>query len=96
MQVFVDEASQEASPEASQETRVVGLKSLGALVDATVQYIDGMAREGVPVDRIFGYGAGEQGGSVTFLKMLADRSIKKRSLSPRSPQRNGIAEKPIQ
>lgn len=53
------------------------LKSLDAVVDATIQYdIDEVARKRVAVKRICGDGAGKLGRSVKFLKMLAEKDIK--------------------
>lgn len=54
-QVFVDGASR--------EERVIGLKSCHAVIDATIQYIDGMTREGVAVKCISSGRAGELGRS---------------------------------
>lgn len=50
--------------EASPKKRVPGLRSRDAVVDATVQYIDEMAREGVAVKTFPGDGAGKVGRSV--------------------------------
>lgn len=48
------------------------------------------------VNCIRGDGAGEFWRSVELVKMLADRSITRRSAAPRTPQSNGIAERAIQ
>lgn len=61
---------------AGREKRVAELKSRDAVVDAAVQYIDGMAQDGVAVKRISSNGVGEMGRSVKFMRMLAERGIK--------------------
>ena len=87
-QVFVDEATR--------DKRVVGLKTRDAATDATANYIDEMAREGLAVKCISGDGAGELGRSGKFQRMLANRGVRWRSSPPRTPQSNGIAERAIQ
>lgn len=52
---------QDFNDEASQEKRLVKLKSRDALVDATARYVDNMARGGVALKYISSDGAGELG-----------------------------------
>ena len=81
--------------EATRDKLIRGLKTRDAAADATTNYIDGMAREGVAIKYISGDGARELGRSVKFQRMVADRGIRWRSPPPRTPQSNVIAERAI-